>query len=86
MTIVLFYSTIEKMQYSTVGLFIKKKRNKLKKKQSNFAIACGIEPASLCRFEKGESDIYFQNFVKIAYGFGLTPSQLLHEYEKYLQL
>ena len=70
------------MQYTNFGNFIRNKRKKLGKALNAFAIECGVDKASISNFERGISSVYFDNFVKIAYGFGTTPSALLTEFEK----
>lgn len=70
------------MQYKNIGKYVKDKRLTQNLTLNRFAFNCGIEPASLSRFENGKSDILLENFAKIANGFGLTPSELLAEFEK----
>ena len=70
------------MQYNDFGKFIRNKRTKLNYSLNKFAFICELEPASLSNFERGNNDIYFMNFIKIANGFSTTPAQLLSEYEK----
>ena len=72
-----------KMQYENFGNFIRTKRKSMEKSLNNFSFDCGIEPATLSNFERNKSDICFTNFIKIANGFNLTPSQLLTEFENY---
>lgn len=69
------------MQYLDFGQFVKRKYENKGYKLNDFAFDCGIEPASLSRFGNGQSDIYFQNVVKIANGFNIPLSELLLEYE-----
>lgn len=69
------------MQYSKFGQFIKRKYESIGYSLNEFAFHCEIEPASLSRFGNGKSDLYFQNVVKIAKGFGMPLSELLSEYE-----
>lgn len=76
------YAIIEKMQYKNFGQFIRKKRENLGISLNHFAINCDIDSATLSNFERGKSDILFQNFIKIAYGFNSTPATLLEEYTK----
>ena len=70
------------MQYADFGNFIRTKREGLGKALNTFALECEIDKASLSNFERGKSDIYFGNFLKIAHGFNILPSELLKEYEK----
>ena len=69
------------MQYENFGNFIRTKRKSMEKSLNNFSFDCDIEPATLSNFERNKSDICFANFIKIAKGFNLTPSQLLAEFE-----
>ena len=70
------------MQYNNFGNFIRNKRLKLDIALNTFALDCGIDKASLSNFERNKSDIVFSNFVKIAQGFNVPPSQLLAEFEE----
>jgi len=70
------------MQYINFGKFVRAKREKLGKSLNLFAIECEIDKASLSNFERGISSIYFENFVKIAKGFNVTPAELLKEFEE----
>lgn len=82
MKLKLLYTIIEKMQYNNLGKYIRQKRIHQKKSLNEFAFECGLEPATLCRFETGKSDILLNNFIKIAIGFNSTPSKLLSEFEE----
>jgi len=77
----ILYFIIEKMQYKKFGNYIRRKRRKLNIALNTFALDSGIDKASLSNFERNKSDIYFENFTKIAKGFNLTPAQLLTEFE-----
>ncbi len=70
------------MQYNNFGKFIRNKRIKLGRALNVFALDCGIDKASLSNFERNKSDIVFNNFIKIAQGFNMSPSQLLAEFEE----
>lgn len=69
------------MQYKNFENFVRTKRKEKGKSLNAFAFDCGLEPATLSNFERGKSDIMFRNFLKIAEGFHLPPSELLFEYE-----
>ncbi len=71
------------MQYLDFGKYIRDRRIKLGQSLNNFAIQCGIESSTLSRFETEESDVYFQNFIKIANGFNVTPSELLKDFDEF---
>lgn len=68
------------MQYNDLGKYIRNKRNKIQKTLNSFAFDCGVEPATLSRFENQESDILLQNFLKIIEGFNQTPEEFFAEY------
>ncbi len=70
------------MQYLDIGQYIRDKRELADITLNEFAFDCGIEPATLSNFERGKSDILFQNLVKIANGFNMSLPDLLLEYEK----
>ncbi len=82
MKLYLLYLIIEKMQYNYFGNFIRRKRLGLNYTLNKFAIECELEPATLSNFERQNSDLYFSNFIKLAKGFKVSPSELLAEYEK----
>ncbi len=69
------------MQYTQLGDFIRNKRKNLNISLNTFSFDCGIEPATLSKFENGKSDILFGNLTKIAKGFNQTVAELLTEYE-----
>ena len=73
------------MQYSTIGQYIRKRRIQTGKGLNTFAFDCDVDPATLSNFELGKSDIYFGNFIKIANGFDITPSQLLSDFENNIE-
>ena len=64
-----------------LGKYIKEKRLKTGRSLNNFAIKFGIEPAILSRIENLKQDIKLGVLIKIAEGFGQTPSQFLADYE-----
>lgn len=81
MIFILSYYIIDKMQYSDIGKYVRKKRKELPKSLSDFAVECEIEPAALSRFERGFGDVCFQNFIKITKGFNESPAEFLKEFE-----
>lgn len=71
------------MQYhKDISLYIKKKRQEKGISLNEFALDNELEPATLCRYENGKRGISLANLVKIANGFGQTPSEFLAEFEK----
>lgn len=71
------------MQYhKDISLYIKKRRQEKDISLNDFALDNELEPATLCRYENGKRGISLANLVKIAKGFGLTPSEFLAEFEK----
>lgn len=74
------------MQYINFGKFVRNKREKLGKSLNVFAIECEIDKASLSNFERGLNSIYFNNFIKIANGFNMTPAELLQEFEQNISI
>ena len=74
------------MQYINFGKFVRNKREKLGKSLNAFAIECEIDKASLSNFERGLNSIYFNNFIKIANGFNMTPAELLQEFEQNISI
>lgn len=69
------------MQYEKIRNYIREKRKDMKISLNDFAFNCGIEPASLSRFESGKTDMHFFNFIKISKGFNKTPAEFLSEFE-----
>lgn len=70
------------MQYKNLGLFIKNKRLECKISLNEFAIAAGIEPASLSRIENLKQGVKIIALEKIAAEFKATPAEFLFEFEK----
>lgn len=70
------------MQYDNLGMFVRNKRKMLAKSLNNFAFDCGVEPATLSKFEQGKSDILLGNFLKIINGFQQSPTEFFSEFEK----
>ena len=70
------------MQYhQDISLYIKNKREAKGISLNEFAFNSELEPATLCRYENGKRGISLANLVKIAKGFGQTPSEFLAEFE-----
>lgn len=69
------------MQYEKFGNYVRQKRINQNKSLNDFAFDCGLEPATLSRFETGKCDILFANLIKIAIGFNTTPAKLLSDFE-----
>lgn len=69
------------MQYDNIGKFIKLKRVEAGKTLNGFAFYNYIDPAILSRIENGKQDIKLKILIKIAEGFGMTPSEFLKEFE-----
>ena len=73
---------IKIMQYGNFHSYVRNKRLRIKQSLNSFAVDCGIDSASLSRFENGESDILFGTFLRIAKGFKMTPAELLSDFER----
>lgn len=69
------------MQYNNFGKFLYNKRQALGCSLNKFALNNGIEPAILSRIENLKQDIKLQVLAKIAKGYNISVSELLHEYE-----
>ena len=70
------------MQYSKLGLYIKKKRLELGYTLNKFAVECEIDSAILSRIENLKQDIKMNVLQKIASGFKMTPAEFLSDFEK----
>ena len=70
------------MQYSKLGLYIKKKRLELGYTLNKFAVECEIDSAILSRIENLKQDIKMNVLLKIAGGFKMTPAEFLSKFEK----
>ncbi len=70
------------MQYEKFGNYIKIKRKKLGISLDCFAFESGLDSGVLSSLEDGKSDEFFKNFLKIARGFKMSPSELLSEFEE----
>ena len=81
MKLFLLYLIIEKMQYNTLGKYIKIKRKTAGITLNKFAIDNDIEPAILSRIENSKQDIKMGVLVKIAKGFNTTPAKFLSKFE-----
>ena len=70
-----------KVQYSTIGLYIRNKREGLNISLNRFAFSNDIDPAIMSRIENLKQNIKLNVLEKIARGFNQTPAQFLTEFE-----
>ena len=71
------------MQYSLLGKYIKYLRIQQNISLNKFALNCDVDSAILSRIENLQQNIKVNVLVKIANGFGMTPAQLLINFENY---
>jgi transcriptional regulator with XRE-family HTH domain len=65
-----------------LGLRIRELRAKQGYSQEAFADVCGVHRTFMGTIERGESNLSFQNLVKVSKALGITLSQLLSGIEK----
>jgi transcriptional regulator with XRE-family HTH domain len=65
-----------------LGQRVRELRAKQGYSQEGFADRCEVHRTFMGTIERGESNLSFQNLVKIARGLGITLSQLLSSIEK----
>lgn len=70
------------MQYKNIGTYIRNKREKINKSLNRFAADIDVDSSILSRIENSKQDIKLNVLVKVAQGFGQTPSEFLKEFEK----
>lgn len=70
------------MQYQNIGKYIRNKREKINKSLNGFAADIDVDSSILSRIENAKQDIKLNVLIKIAKGFGQTPSEFLTEFEK----
>ena len=68
-----------------LGQRIRELRAKRGYSQEEFADRCGVHRTFMGTIERGESNLSFQNLVKVARGLEITLSQLLSDVEKRAQ-
>lgn len=68
--------------YKDISLYIRGRRREKGISLNTFALDNELEPATLCRYENGKRGISLANLVRIASGFGQTPSEFLADFEK----
>lgn len=69
-------------RYKNISSYIKQRRLEKGMSLNEFCFENEIEPATLSRYENGKRGISLMNLVKIANGFGQTPSEFLSNFEK----
>lgn len=73
------------MQYYEIGSYIKYRRLKLDKSLNKFSFDINLDSSILSRIENSLQDVKLQALVKIACGFGQTPSEFLKDFENYIK-
>ena len=71
----------KKMDYRTLGTYIRKRRENLNVSLNEFAIMIDTDPAILSRIENLKQNIKLNVLEKISSGFNLTPAKFLTEFE-----
>ena len=71
----------KKMDYRTLGTYIRKRRENLNVSLNEFAIITDTDPAILSRIENLKQNIKLNVLEKISSGFNLTPAKFLTEFE-----
>lgn len=67
--------------YQNISSYIKQRRLEKGVSLNDFCFDNEIESATLSRYENGKRKISLMNLVKIANGFGQTPSEFLADFE-----
>jgi transcriptional regulator with XRE-family HTH domain len=67
---------------TVLGQRVRELRAKQGYSQEGFADACGVHRTFMGTIERGESNLSFQNLVKVSTALGITLSQLLSGIEK----